>query len=91
VSERLQLIGARIGICFLATMRGCGQAGKGVTRLSSDFLVFGELALGPRVERREKFFAKNVVKRGARMFLTQVIENAAKINTETMSLFPYAV
>jgi hypothetical protein len=34
---------------------------------------------------------ENVVKRGARVILAQVIENAAKINVETMSLLPYAI
>jgi hypothetical protein len=34
---------------------------------------------------------ENVVKRGAGMFLAQVIEKAAKINMEAMSLLPYAV
>jgi hypothetical protein len=37
--------------------------------------------------------SKNLVKGGATRFLTQMIENAAKINIETMSLLPmqYAI
>jgi hypothetical protein len=40
---------------------------------------------------RSEGHAKNVVKRGARLFLAQVIEKAAKINVEAMSLLPYAI
>jgi hypothetical protein len=81
VSEKLLLGLGIVSMCFRDAMprSGCAlENATGVSRngRSSVFLAFGELAVG---EGQEKFIAKNVVKRGARMFLTQVTENAAKI------------
>jgi hypothetical protein len=58
------------------------------------FLAFGKSHLPRRwFERQEMPLSKNVVKGGATRFFAQVIENAAKINMQTMSLLPmqYAI
>jgi hypothetical protein len=58
------------------------------------FVAFGKShLLRLWFERQEMSLSKNVVKGGATRFFTQVIENAAKINMQTMSLLPmrYAI
>jgi hypothetical protein len=93
VSERLLLGLGIVSMYFRDAMPRSDQAWEDATGVpcngrSSVFLAFGESAVG---EGKKSLSPKNVVKRGARMFFTQVIENAAKINMETMSLLPYAV
>jgi hypothetical protein len=89
MSERPILV---IGLVLSAYSIGGAQramAGRICQELPACPFAFWELRFLRRwVERQEMSFSKNVVKGGATRFLAQVIENAAKINMQTMSLLP---
>lgn len=90
MSEKLLVITGLGSMDSRDAMHRSGQGWEGAWGVLSVFSRSGERAVQRWAERREIFVAKNVVKRGAMVFFTQVIENVAKINMETMSLLPYA-